>query len=231
MRAKLILIISFLLTMALLPIMISKFTMKQTSINAFSTADEVKKIQPTEVQTQNKEQTEKESISEKETAPQSQNTLGEAELCGLVAANYNEIYSEETLKALAIILYTNYTVNPDSYDLTDNEVCLLESDAENSTKENYSVIQSAVSSVYKKTLCTNGKAFYIPFCYSTNGKTSTNSEYPYLTAVASPWDSYNEIESDTEYYGVSLYGINYLCSEGYTYDEALIWYLPDFKIQ
>ena len=82
----------------------------------------------------------------------------------------------------------------------------------------------------KKRLCADGKAFYIPFCDFTNGKTSTNSEYPYLTAVASPWDSYANAD-DGEYYGVSLNGINYLCNDGYSYEEALQWYLPNFKIQ
>ena len=148
----------------------------------------------------------------------------------MVAAKYNENYCEETLKALAIIHYTNYIVSPDSYDLSDIDICLPESKAENSVKENYNKIKSAVSSVYKKTLCADGKAFYIPFCDFTNGKTSTNSEHPYLTAVASPWDSYANAD-DGEYYGVSLNGINYLCNDGYSYEEALQWYLPNFKIQ
>lgn len=224
MRAKLILIISFLLTMALLPIIISKCTMKQSSISSFSTIDEIK------ITHQAEEPSEQESTFEEETSQQSNDILDEAELCGLVAANYNEIYSEETLKALAIILYTNYTADPQNYDLSNTEICLPESDTENSVKENYSTIKSAVTSVYKKTLCTNGKAFFIPFCYSSNGKTSTNSEYPYITAVASPWDCYNNTDYDSEYYGVSLCGINYLCSEGYNYEEALLWYLPDFEI-
>ena len=53
----------------------------------------------------------------------------------MVAAKYNENYCEETLKALTIILYTNYIVSPDSYDLSDIDICLPESKAENSVKE------------------------------------------------------------------------------------------------
>ena len=215
MRTKVIFIIIFLLTMAFLPIIISKCSSPQTAVTSNSTADKA-----TEPVTAN-EPSKSETIVE---------TTTESDLCGMVAAKYNENYCEETLKALTIILYTNYIVSPDSYDLSDIDICLPESKAENSVKENYNKIKSAVSSVYKKALCADGKAFYIPFCDFTNGKTSTNSEYPYLTAVASPWDSYANAD-DGEYYGVSLNGINYLCNDGYSYEEALQWYLPNFKIQ
>ena len=216
MRIKVIFIIAFLLTMALLPIFITRCSVKNPSVTAFSTSDEIAATQPSEIQMQPKE---------------NKSELGEAELCGLVASNYDESYSQETLKALAVILYTNYKANSESYDLTDKEVCIKESDADSSLKENYDKIKAAVSSVYKKTLCTNGKAFFIPFCSFTNGKTYETSDYPYLTAVASPWDCYAGNAESSEYYGVSLYGLNFICSQGCTYEEALLWYLPDFEIR
>lgn len=225
MRIKVIFIIIFLLTMAFLPIIVSKCTATKTTAASVSTADYAEK--PTDNSTENSE---KSTIKPQQESSESKAELTDAELCGMVAANYDESYCEETLKALAVILYTNYCLAPDDYDLKDSSICILESNAENSVKENYDTIKSAVSAVYKKALCSNGKVLYIPFTSSTNGKTSSSSEYPYLTAVASPWDSYSNANDD-EHCGVSLNGINYLCNDGYSYAQALQWYLPDFTLQ
>lgn len=225
MRIKVIFIIIFLLTMAFLPIIVSKCTATKTTAASVSTADYAEK--PTDNSTENSE---KSTIKPPQESSESKAELTDAELCGMVAANYDESYCEEALKALAVILYTNYCLAPDDYDLKDSRICILESNAENSVKENYNTIKSAVSAVYKKALCSNGKVLYIPFTSSTNGKTSSSSEYPYLTAVASPWDSYSNANDD-EHCGVSLNGINYLCNDGYSYAQALQWYLPDFTIQ
>ncbi len=225
MRIKVIFIIIFLLTMAFLPIIVSKCTATKTTAASVSTADYAEK--PTDNSTENSE---KSTIKPQQESSESKAELTDAELCGMVAANYDESYCEETLKALAVILYTNYCLAPDDYNLKDSRICILESNAENSVKENYNTIKSAVSAVYKKALCSNGKVLYIPFTSSTNGKTSSSSEYPYLIAVASPWDSYSNANDD-EYCGVSLNGINYLCNDGYSYAQALQWYLPDFTIQ
>lgn len=225
MRIKVIFIIIFLLTMAFLPIIVSKCTATKTTAASVSTADYAEK--PTDNSTENSEES---TIKPQQESSESKAELTDAELCGMVAANYDESYCEETLKALAVILYTNYCLAPDDYDLKDSRICILESNAENSVKENYNTIKSAVSAVYKKALCSNGKVLYIPFTSSTNGKTSSSSEYPYLTAVASPWDSYSNANDD-EHCGVSLNGINYLCNDGYSYAQALQWYLPDFTIQ
>lgn len=225
MRIKVIFIIIFLLTMAFLPIIVSKCTATKTTAASVSTADYAEK--PTDNST---EISEKSTIKPQQESSESKAELTDAELCGMVAANYDESYCEETLKALAVILYTNYCLAPDDYDLKDSRICILESNAENSVKENYNTIKSAVSAVYKKALCSNGRVLYIPFTSSTNGKTSSSSEYPYLTAVASPWDSYSNANND-EHCGVSLNGINYLCNDGYSYAQALQWYLPDFTIQ
>ena len=225
MRIKVIFIIIFLLTMAFLPIIVSKCTATKTTAASVSTADYAEK--PTDNSTENSE---KSTIKPQQESSESKAELTDAELCGMVAANYDESYCEETLKALAVILYTNYCLAPDDYDLKDSRICILESNAENSVKENYNTIKSAVSAVYKKALCSNGRVLYIPFTSSTNGKTSSSSEYPYLTAVASPWDSYSNANDD-KHCGVSLNGINYLCNDGYSYVQALQWYLPDFTIQ
>lgn len=153
MRTKVIFIIIFLLTMAFLPIIISKCSSSQTAVTSNSTAD--KTTEPVTANEPSKSEaavkTTTESVA-KENSESEKSPLTESDLCGMVAAKYNENYCEETLKALTIILYTNYIVSPDSYDLSDIEICLPESKAENSVKENYNKIKSAVSSVYKSAL-------------------------------------------------------------------------------
>ena len=151
MRTKVIFIIIFLLTMAFLPIIISKCSSPQTAVTSNSTAN--KATEPVTANEPSKNETIVETTTEsvaKENSESEKSPLTESDLCGMVAAKYNENYCEETLKALAIILYTNYIVSPDSYDLSDIDICLPESKAENSVKENYNKIKSAVSSVYKK---------------------------------------------------------------------------------
>ena len=121
MRIKVIFIIIFLLTMAFLPIIVSKCTAASVS-----TADYAEK--PTDNSTENSE---KSTIKPQQESSESKAELTDAELCGMVAANYDESYCEETLKALAVILYTNYCLAPDDYDLKDSRICILESNAEN----------------------------------------------------------------------------------------------------
>ena len=148
MRTKVIFIIIFLLTMAFLPIIISKCSSPQTAVTSNSTAD--KATEPVTANEPSKSETIVETTTEsvaKENSESEKSPLTESDLCGMVAAKYNENYCEETLKALTIILYTNYIVSPDSYDLSDIDICLPESKAENSVKENYNKIKSAVSSV------------------------------------------------------------------------------------
>lgn len=153
MRTKVIFIIIFLLTMAFLPIIISKCSSPQTAVTSNSTAD--KATEPVTANEPSKSETIVETTTEsvaKENSESEKSPLTESDLCGMVAAKYNENYCEETLKALTIIIYTNYIVSPDSYDLSDIDICLPESKAENSVKENYNKIKSAVSSVYKNAL-------------------------------------------------------------------------------
>lgn len=152
-------------------------------------------------------------------------------LCGLVAAQYKNNYCTETLKAIAIILNTNYILNPDNFDLSDKNVCLLIKDADNSVKEIYNQISDAVSSVKEKTLCIDSKAFYVPYGEISNGQTTTSEKYSYITSVASPWDCFSEkYDENAQCIGASLCGIDYLCKNGNSYEDALKWYLPKFEI-
>ena len=108
MRTKVIFIIIFLLTMAFLPIIISKCSSPQTAVTSNSTAD--KATEPVTANEPSKSETIVETTTEsvaKENSESEKSPLTESDLCGMVAAKYNENYCEETLKALTIILYTN----------------------------------------------------------------------------------------------------------------------------
>lgn len=208
MKVKILSITVFLLIMALLPFAAAKCSFLDfNSVQSVSTADSI---------------------------PDDNNTEDdsyEKVLCGLVAAKYNDNYCDETIKAIAILLNTDYTVRPDAFDITDKNTCIYEYDSDNSLKEIYSKIKKTVNSTLELTVNKNGKKLYIPYSDSSNGMTIENADYDYLTCVASPWDCYAEnYDENAECIGVSINGIDYLCKNGVSAEEALKWYLPDFDI-
>lgn len=212
MKGKVIFITLALVITALLPFAaVSCNTSKQKAESASATADFADKPENNE--------------EKKENNP---NDL----LCALTAAWYEEDMSEDAIKAAAIIMNTNYNANPDSFDLSDKEVCVYEKDADNALKENYADIRKAVNSVKENKLILNGKTVYVPCSKASNGNTFTSEKYSYLRAVASPWDCFSQNYSpDTKCVGVSISGIDYLCKNGCTYEQALKWYLPEFSIE
>lgn len=152
-------------------------------------------------------------------------------LCGLVAAQYKDNYCDETLKAIAILINTDYSLNPDSFDINDKEQCIFEEDSNNSLRENYSKIENIVNSVSEIKININNGIKYIPYYDTSNGNTVDSEKYDYLCSVASPWDCYTESYSEsTECIGVSISGVDYLCQNGADAEDALKWYLPKFKI-
>ncbi len=152
-------------------------------------------------------------------------------LCGLVAANIKDNYCSETLRAIAIIMNTNYTINPKSFDLEDVNVCTYEKYANSSIKEIYPQIFQSVSSCKELYLKLNNEKQYIPFSESSSGCTVIDENYDYLTSVASTWDCFLEnYDADAQCCGVSISGVDYLCKNGYSAEEALLWYLPNFEV-
>lgn len=152
-------------------------------------------------------------------------------LTGLVAAKYKDNYCDETLKAITIILNTNYKVNQKLFDLTKKEDYLSEKDFNNSFNEQYDKIRTIVNSVNETTIVFNNKLQIIPYSETSNGKTITDKNYEYISAVASPWDCYLDTYNENNHcLGVSLSGLNYLCNNGFNYKKALLWYLPDCTI-
>lgn len=153
-------------------------------------------------------------------------------LCGLVAGEYKNDYCEETMKAIAIIILNNYNINPDSFDTENKSVCIFESDADSSVKEIYPQIINCVNSVKEINVKFNNAEKIIPYSEISNGATNKDNNYEYLTAVASPWDCFdNNYDKNAKCTGVSLNGIDYLCKNGYSAIDALKWYLPKAEIK
>ncbi len=147
-------------------------------------------------------------------------------LCGLVSALYIDSYCTETVRAITIILNTNYDIS--TFDLSDETIYLPEEKLSGSKKEFYGEIKKIVNSNMEFYLTKSNEKLYIPYSNSSNGSTIQND---YLCSVASPWDCFNKgFDKDTACYGVSLSGIDYLCKNGMNAEQALLWYLPDFEI-
>jgi hypothetical protein len=153
-------------------------------------------------------------------------------LVGLTSALCNENFSSDAIKAIAILINTDYIINPEYFDLDDKTVYVSKDELDNSEKEYYLKVENIVKSIDKKTLTVKNKKVFIPYSQLSCGYTLDSGDCEYITSVASPWDcfsqSYNE---NTECVGVSINGINYLCQNGASAEQALKWYLPEFEIK
>lgn len=153
-------------------------------------------------------------------------------LVGLTAAICNEDFSDEAIKAIAIIINTDYEVNPDYFDLDNKEFYLTEDGLDNSKLEYYSKIEHILNSMDKKTLTIRNEKVFIPYSKISCGYTLKSEDCKYITSVASPWDCFlQEYDENAECIGVSVNGINYLCKNGANAEQALKWYLPEFEIK
>ena len=136
-----------------------------------------------------------------------------AELC-------DEDYCDEALKAMAIIAKTNSRLGGKLRSKTNN----------NSDLELYKRIKS-LSSKENIIISIDNKQTEIPVSKCSNGNTVAPSESSGLTAVASPWDHFSpNFDPEAECVGVSADGIDYLCKNGMSAEDALRWYLPNSKI-
>lgn len=150
-------------------------------------------------------------------------------LCKITAEIYQENYCDEALRAIVILLRTDISADKSKFVVNEKSSDSKEN-ANNSDKELYSKINRVINSS-KELITLNGKTKFIPYCDSSNGATSKSKDYTYLCSVASPWDCFSEqYDSQAECAGVSLNGLNYLCQNGYSAEEALKWYLPNFEI-
>ena len=138
------------------------------------------------------------------------------------AAEYcNKDFCDEAVKAIAIIVRTNSKASAEQPSLKDN----------NSNSELYKRIEQYYKED-KSVLRSMGQPVEIPVCRCTDGFTSSSPKYEYLTAVASPWDSFStDRDNSGDFSGISAEGIDYLCKNGMKAEEALKWYLPKLEIK
>ncbi|WP_294466587.1 hypothetical protein [uncultured Ruminococcus sp.] len=153
-------------------------------------------------------------------------------LVGLTSALCNENFSSDAIKAIAILINTDYLVNPEYFDLEDKTVYVSKDELDNSEKEYYLKVENIVKSIDKKTLTVKNKKVFIPYSQLSCGYTLDSEDCEYITSVASPWDCFSkEYDENAECIGVSINGINYLCQNGASAEQALKWYLPEFEIK
>lgn len=149
-------------------------------------------------------------------------------LCKLTSELYKDDYCDEALKAIVILLRTDLLADKSKFDINGEDFGFAEDD--NSDKELSSKIKGVINSS-KELITLDGKAEYIPYCEASSGATADSEEYTYLCSVASPWDCYCQSYDPTaDCVGVSLSGVNYLCQNGASAEEALKWYLPYLEI-
>lgn len=179
MKEKLIAVVLLLILTAILPIAVSKCSERSFAKPTVSTSD----------------------------TPEKPKDSGEI-LCALTAGLYKDSYSAETLKAIAILMNTNYKANPDSFKAND---FLYEENASGSIKDVYGEIKKPLR-VQKQNAPQNSEALFVPYSETSNGTTYKNENYRYIHSVASPWDCYQtDFDANAECVGVSLSGIDYLC--------------------
>lgn len=154
------------------------------------------------------------------------------DMYGFVGKKFKTEYSVETLKAITIILQSNYSYKEKLPDKNNNYI-----DKESfckkygsNGKKYYNRIKTAVNAVYGKVILHKGKKIYVPYRYVINSGSGT--KYTYLKKSATPWDCLNKkYKSFKSSYGISLNTINQLCHSGFTYKEALNYFLNNTQIK
>lgn len=160
--------------------------------------------------------------------------LSKNQLYGLLSKEFKPEYNQETIKALGIILQSNYSHKEISNEeLNHNNLSkddFYEKYGEKAD-EYYKKIQEATNSIYNKIILHNNKKVYIPYCYVLNSS-ADNSEYEYFKNVATPWDCLkSEYKTSNNTEGISINTLNILCDSGYSYENALNYFLKDIQIK
>lgn len=141
-------------------------------------------------------------------------------LAARTAALCDRSFSDEAIKAVAVIQNTNAAAGVNDENITDDI-----SDTE--LLERIKAILPSEPAL----LTFNGKAAFIPVSASSNGNTQGSEEYVYLEGVASPWDYFSaSYDADAVCEGVSLNGIKILCEKGLSAQDALRYYLPKLEM-
>lgn len=169
-----------------------------------------------------------------ENKTQANNFCSKKDLYGFVCKNFRQEYDTETIKALAVILQSNYSFNR-KYRIKTNDTYMSKNDFyekyENNAEKYYTKIKNASDSVYKVQIKLNGKNIYIPYNYVLKDNKS-NKKYHYLKNCATPWDCLNtQYKKSDKLYGISLNTLNKLCKNNYSYEEALLYFTKNVDIK
>ncbi len=160
--------------------------------------------------------------SAKEPAPSPSAAVSKEETGALNALSLcRENFDDETIKAVCILQRTNIRAG-------DTEVKTADYPSETELYKRVKAIYNA----NKEILCYQNQTVTLPCSPCSGGFTEAAEEMPYLSAVASPWDCKSDLyDAEIHCRGVSISGVQYLCSQGLSAEEALLWYLPGFHIE
>lgn len=148
---------------------------------------------------------------------------------GMVCADYRKEYTDETLKGLTIIRYSNYKHN-NGKDYKKNNGFMTEKNfIKKFGNSHLDRVKNAVNSAYKKVITYNQKVAKIPYFYCGNGHISKSKKYPYINECACPWDRINKKRSDKAV-GISLNTVNFLTKQGSDCKAALCYFLNNVEI-
>lgn len=135
------------------------------------------------------------------------------------AALCDDSFSDEAVKAMAIVARTN---------------CLCGAEAADDSIDTSSKLYGRIEKYYRSEntlLLYNNKPVAVPAEKCSNGFTKPSPKQEYIAAVASPWDCFcKDFSPSVSCSGVSANGLDYLCKKGLSAEEALKWYLPNLTI-
>jgi len=167
------------------------------------------------------------TIENKDSFAVKKDYLSKEQLTSLIYREFRSEYNVETLKVLSIILQTNYT-NKKSTPETMTKKDFYKKFSENADEYNKK-ISIAVNETHKKVILCKDKKIHIPYCYVLND-TSYNSDLENFKTVATPWDCLKAEYKTAKSNGISMNSVNNLCKNGFTYMQALNYFLSDIKI-
>lgn len=145
-------------------------------------------------------------------------------ITGITAYNFRKHYDKETIKAIVLILNTNY--NAEKYN---KDEILSKKDFVKKFKKGetyYSEIEKYVKDMENETITYKNKAVYLPYFKVSKGYTDKSKKYPCLKACACPWDTLKkDFKNSENTVGISINSLDKLCKKGLGYREAVMRFL------
>ena len=145
-------------------------------------------------------------------------------ITGIAANNFCKHYENETIKALILILNTNYKANKiDKKDILSKDDFIRKY---KKGQEYYSNIENTVKEMSDQYITYKNKAVYIPYFKISKGCTEKDKKYPYLKSSACPWDCLKkDFKPESKSVGVSINSLNEICKRKADYKKALAYFV------